>query len=328
MRVWTVLLLLSAATLLCAPTCMGGKAPDVRIELTYPAGKSPKVFTSGWLFGAKATADGKDISRKVQWSGTGKFAPAKGTRSRPTFRRPGSNSIVLSVEHAGERFSKKFAVNAVSPDKYAAVGDMVICPSDSHGCPSCPHSVKGHIAKGSPNILVRGKPAARKGDGGHHASCCGPNTFKIAGGDLSVLIDGKPAARKGDKTQHCGGIGQIGTAGGQNGTEVFSGPAGPSTLSLTINGSVVGGAMSSTQAGVRSSGSISGSYDRKTGKINARVTGTTRITMNGSSGGSTWSGPLTGRRVDDEVTGTFEMTVRAGDQTMSDTIPVKLRKVN
>lgn len=188
------------------------KPPDVVLELTYPAGKSPKVFTAGWLFGAKCVVEGKDLSSKVAWSGTGTFKPSAGSTSRPSFSRAGANRIVLTVDANGQKVSRSFSVTAVSPENYAAVGDGAVCQADAHGCPACPHLVAGPILQGSPHVLVRGKPAARVGDPGTHGGqgcCCGPNTYKIVGGDPDVLIDGKPAARFGDETQHCGGMGKV-----------------------------------------------------------------------------------------------------------------------
>jgi uncharacterized Zn-binding protein involved in type VI secretion len=331
MRVYSIILVLAFfAALGLMLTDANAAPPQVAIQLTYPSGQSPKVFTTGWLFGAKATVGGKDISNQVKWSGSGKFSPSKGPLSRPSFKKPGANTIVLSVDYAGKHFSKKFSIKAVSPDKYAAMGDFVTCPSDAHNCPACPHSVKGTINQGSPQVLVRGKPAARKGDGGHHTSCCGPNTFKISEGDSGVLINGKPAARKGDTTTHCGGVGQINNAQAHQGAEeVFSGPAGPSSsLKLIIVNSVVKGEMTATQPGVRSSGTISGSYDRKSGKITAQIKGSTRVSIGGESGGSTWSGPLNAKRTGDVISGTFTMTVRSGSTSMSDNVPVKLKKTN
>ena len=42
------------------------EAPQVNLELTYPVGPSPKVFDSGWVFGARCivnagTREEKDI---------------------------------------------------------------------------------------------------------------------------------------------------------------------------------------------------------------------------------------------------------------------------
>ncbi len=186
------------------------------LQLTHPAGQSPKVFTSGWVFGAKCiinpgTEDEKDVSDQVKWSGSGNFDPEQGEQSRPTFKGEGENYITLTYENGDESFSNTFRVNAVSPENYAYVGAKAFCPSDSHGCPACPHAVAGPIATGSPNVFVNGQPAARQGDTGTHVEmlCCGPNTFTIVEGDSEVLINGKPAARFGDQTQHCGGTGSI-----------------------------------------------------------------------------------------------------------------------
>ena len=195
--------------------------PDIQVSLTYPAGKSPKVFTRGWVFGARCivnpgTKEQSDISGDVRWKGTGTFKPDRGPLSRPVFNSPGTNHITLYVEKNGKVvFEKTFIVEAVDPEGYARLGDKAFCPLDNHGCPACPHPVTGPIMSGSPNVLIDGKPAARVGDVGQHAACCGPNTYVIKTGDLNVLIDGKPAARLGDQTQHCGGMGKIITAFGK-----------------------------------------------------------------------------------------------------------------
>ncbi len=188
---------------------------DIQISLTYPAGDSPKVFTKGWVFGARClvgpiTRKQTDISADVRWKGTGTFTPDRGPLSRPVFNGPGTNHITLYVERDGRTVSEKtFTVEAVDPKGYASIGSIAHCPNDTHGCPACPHSVKGPIQSGSPNVLIDGKPAARVGDPGIHAACCGSNTFVITTGDPNVLIDGKPAARMGDQTKHCGGAGSI-----------------------------------------------------------------------------------------------------------------------
>jgi uncharacterized Zn-binding protein involved in type VI secretion len=209
MRVLAVLLSLLLPML--APDSAQAKAPPVvRFELTHPAGASPKVFTEGWIFGAKLTVNGKDYSEKVRWSGTGTFKPAVGVTSHPTFQAAGTNTITLAVTVNKQEITKSFQVDAVSPTNYVGVGDLALCSADAHStCPGCPHSVQGPITAGSSLVQVRGKSAARKGDPGMHASCCGPNRFTILEGDPEVLIEGKPAARFGDKTKHCGGIGRI-----------------------------------------------------------------------------------------------------------------------
>ncbi|MDP2728859.1 MAG: PAAR domain-containing protein [Dehalococcoidales bacterium] len=186
---------------------------DVTLALTYPAGRSPNVFTSGWVFGArclvKKGGGEEELSHLVKWSGTGSFNPPTGKLSRPVFNSEGANTITLSVEIGGKTHEKTVTVNAVSPAVYASVGTIAHCPADAHGCPACPHPTKGPVITGSPNVLINGKPAARVGDTGVHAACCGPNTFKVTSGDSSVLINGRPAAKIGSTTQHCGGNGTI-----------------------------------------------------------------------------------------------------------------------
>lgn len=193
----------------------------VLLELQYPAGESPKIFTKGWVFGAKCLylsdpeaedAEPEDISGEVNWEGSGAFSPAVGEISRPEFSSEGDNTIILSVNIDGKKITKTYHVEAVSPEGYAHVWSNVICPADAHGCPACPHYVAGPIRTGSPNVTINGQPAARVGDVGQHSECCGTNEFTVAEGDPEVLIDGKPAARDGSKTQHCGGTGSI--AGG------------------------------------------------------------------------------------------------------------------
>lgn len=179
------------------------------LALTYPAGRSPKVFTKGWVFGAKCVVGGKDYSNQVQWSGSGTFNPSTGSRSRPTFEAAGANKITLTVTVNGKLITKSYNVMAVSTEGYARVGDTAKVPADAHGGLTDPMTCIGPIVSGSPNVFIDGRAAARQGDPGVHASCCGPNTFKIAGGDSQVLINGKPAAKIGSKTQHCGGVGRI-----------------------------------------------------------------------------------------------------------------------
>ncbi|NTW28825.1 MAG: hypothetical protein HGA39_05610 [Coriobacteriia bacterium] len=185
------------------------KEAEVTLALTYPVGRSPKVFVSGWVFGASCVIDGKDYSDQVKWSGTGTFGPEVGARSRPVFNGPGSNTITLSVTVNGKTTSKSFSVEAVSSEGYACVGMLAYCPADAHGDPGDPHPVTGPITSGSSNVFINGKAAARVGDTGVHAACSGPNTFTIAGGDSEVLINGKPAAKIGSTTRHCGGTGTI-----------------------------------------------------------------------------------------------------------------------
>lgn len=95
------------------------------------------------------------------------------------------------------------------------VSDIGDVPADGHGCPACPHPAKGPCTAGSPDVFVNGLPAARKGDPGIHAACCGPNTWTAAAGSGTVFINGKPAHRKDDKQTHCGGNGSM-TTGSAN----------------------------------------------------------------------------------------------------------------
>ena len=185
--------------------------PNVELDLLYPVGQSPKVFTRGWVFTASCIdkSSSEWLSDKVEWSGTGSFQPSTGCWSCPTFNGTGSNIITLSITMGSETVKKDFQIEAVSPENYARVGTLAHCPADSHNCPACPHVVTGPVISGSPTVLINGVPAAREGDPGVHSPCCGPQTFVIAEGDPEVLIDGKPAARFGDKTIHCGGVGKL-----------------------------------------------------------------------------------------------------------------------
>lgn len=196
-------------------------AQNIQLILTYPAGKSPRVFTKGWIFGASCmvnpgTREQFDDSGNVRWKGTGTFTPDRGPWSRPVFNGPGTNTITLYVEKDGKIMGEKtFTVQAVDPQGYARIGGMAQCPHYALGCPACPHDVKGPIQSGSPNVFIDGLPAARAGDTGVAGGGCGPANFVIKTGDPNVLIDGKPAARVGDQTQHSGGMGNIITAAGK-----------------------------------------------------------------------------------------------------------------
>ena len=119
--------------------CAGGNK-NVTLELTYPAGESPKVFTDGWIFGARcilksSTGKVEDLSGQVRWDGTGTFKPVVGMQSRPVFQKTGKNTIKLTVIVDGEEITKDFTVDAVSPDNYAHVGDFGDCPADTHDGP-------------------------------------------------------------------------------------------------------------------------------------------------------------------------------------------------
>jgi uncharacterized Zn-binding protein involved in type VI secretion len=186
-----------------------GDKDSASLVLTYPAGRSPNVFTTGWVFGARCSIDDKDYSDQVQWSGSGSFAPDTGSRSRPSFNSEGANTITLSVTVDKKEYSKTFSINAVSSEGYACVNMNVKCPSYSQGCIGCPHTAIGPITHGSSHVFINGMPAARVGDGGVMAPVCGPCDFTITSGDSSVLIDGKPAARIGSQITSSGGVGKI-----------------------------------------------------------------------------------------------------------------------
>ncbi len=91
----------------------------------------------------------------------------------------------------------------------ARLSDIALVNGDAHGCSVCPHVASGPIISASVNVFINGLGAARKGDPGIHAVCCGPNTFTINAGSDNVYVNGKPLARMQDETKHCGGNGKI-----------------------------------------------------------------------------------------------------------------------
>ena len=192
---------------------------NVMLQLTHPAGKSPMVFTSGWVFGVECLyvpmdmveaedAEPVDLSAKVEWTGSGSFHPKVGAVSHPHFNGSGTNTIKLKIHVDDREITKTVTVFAISPSNYAHVGSR-IKGQCNHGCPACPHFVEGVINRGSPTVIIDGKPAARVGDGGSHVGCCGPNTFTLVEGNKKVLIDGKPAVTFGSKVETCGGTGVV-----------------------------------------------------------------------------------------------------------------------
>ncbi len=188
---------------------------ELKPELTFPAGNSPKVFNRGWIFGAEfiitdESGNEIDLSDKIQWSGTASFNPATGKSSHPLFNTVGGNKIILTVQYEGKTYKGEYPVTTVDVGNYAFQGCKAFCPADAHGGPSDPLPVVGPIIEGSPLILINGHPAARVGDMGVHAVCTGANSYTISTGDYDVLIDGRPAARFGlSQTIHCGGRGEI-----------------------------------------------------------------------------------------------------------------------
>ena len=190
-------------------------ATDLKPELTFPAGNSPKVFNKGWVFGASfsitdVNGNTIDLSDKVTWSGTASFNPSTGKLSHPSFNTIGSNKIILKASYEGKTYKGEYNVITVDVEKYAHVGSMAFCPADVHIGPYGPMQVIGPILQGSPNVFINGLPASRVGDIGMHTICIGPNSFTVSSGDNEVLIDGKPAAMfESSQTQHCGGTGHI-----------------------------------------------------------------------------------------------------------------------
>jgi len=182
--------------------------------LTFPLGESPSVLDKGWLFGARCILDAgtdkeRDLTARIEWSGSGSFSPGTGAESRADFVAPGKNTIVLKVRDGESELMKEFSIHAVPSAKYAHVGSTAMCPADVHGCPGCPHPVVGQVFTGSTDVLIDGLPVACVGDSGLHSACCGVNRFVISEGDDQVLLHGKPIATLGSKTTHCGGTGSI-----------------------------------------------------------------------------------------------------------------------
>jgi uncharacterized Zn-binding protein involved in type VI secretion len=291
-------------------------ADKVQIDLTYPNGPSPKVFTVGWTFGAKAVLDpgtpqAKDISSQVKWSGSGIFSPKTGAVSHPSFSKAGKQTIVISVTVDKKVYKREFTIETVIP-KHATVGDQGLCSADSHGCPACPHVVIGPIKTGNPKVKINGKPVACVGDTGIHRACCGPNTFRIVSGDPDVKVDGKCVAKHGDKTQHCGGVGIVvdkslvlstkysgSFSGGASGKASFTVDAGKVVGTFTGGHASEGGGVVNVElkgtynaASGEASGTMSGTatyvgLDKKT--ATAKVKGTFKGQTNGNTFGGTWS---------------------------------------
>lgn len=318
-----LLTLLFCITVVCPLTA----ADKVDIQLTYPNGKSPKVFTTGWKFGAKAilnpgSKDAKDLSKQVQWSGSGIFSPKVGAVSHPAFAQAGPNTIELSVKLGNETFTERYTIQTVSSERYATVGDKALCSADSHGCPACPHTVIGPIKTGSSTVKINGKPAARVGDTGTHEACCGSNTFKIVSGDPDVLIDGRPAARLGDKTAHCGGIGKIVDASitisnKYNGT--FSGSASGKSQFTIASGSVSGTFIGShgSEGGGSANVTLKGAYNPRSGVAEGTISGTAGyLGLDNKPATARVSGTFTGRTKGKVFKGTWKGSAK-GISTMA-----------
>ncbi len=335
-RISILVIALLLIVCLC-PFVIAQDQDSVKIELTYPNGKSPKVFTVGWTFGAKATLNpgtkgAKDLSKQVKWSGSGVFSPTTGAVSHPAFSQVGNNSIELTVVVNKKKYSEKFTVSTVKPF-HSTVGDKAFCAADAHGCNGCPHPVIGPILTGNAKVKINGKAVACVGDTGKHAACCGPNTFKIISGDPDVKVDGKSVARLDDKTQHCGGTGKIVDhsfliskdfngkfSGGASGKASFSLPPG------VITGTFRGGHL--TEGGGTVTVDLKGAYNPKNGIVKgtmkgkatykgfenktstAPVKGTFKGLVKGNTFKGTWIATASGI-IDKRVSGAFS-TVRKG----------------
>lgn len=317
----TRLSMLAITLLLVTCACSLAFSEDkVSIELTYPNGSSPKVFTTGWTFGAKATINpgtkgAKDISKQVKWSGSGLFNPGTGAKSHPLFTREGDNTIELSVVVGKKKYSEKFEISAVKPN-HATIGDKAYCAADAHACMACPHPVIGPIVSGNSKVRINGKPVACVGDTGVHAACCGPNTFKIVSGDPNVLVDGKPVARKGDKTQHCGGIGKIVDSSFTISTKFsgrFSGGAtGNATFTVepgNVAGKFRGGHAS--EGGGTVNVELDGTYNPKNGSAKGTMTGTaTYVGLSNQTSTASVTGSFKGTTKGNTFKGTWSVTAK------------------
>jgi len=88
---------------------------------------------------------------------------------------------------------------------FARVGDPIQGGPHCHGHPHGPKPSPGLICKGSVKVLIEGMPAARQGDQGYSAQCCGGiGAIVLLRSQAKVLIEGRPAATLGTPTLHCG----------------------------------------------------------------------------------------------------------------------------
>lgn len=168
------------------------------------------------------------------------------------------------------------------------LGDLSLAPLDSHGCPTCPHPSLGPFVTGSTNVRINGRPAARVGDLGLHAACCGTNLFNAAMGSGTVFINGKKAHRMGDVAKHCGGMGV--TISGSS--DVHVGGGWLSAFAQFALGEVIGaatGAVASKLTGPltsKLSGLLSGATSRTSAVVRGAVGGALCGVMNGAVGGA------------------------------------------
>ncbi|WP_314905014.1 PAAR domain-containing protein [Selenomonas artemidis] len=90
----------------------------------------------------------------------------------------------------------------------ARIGDRETGTCDL-GLPDCPHTRNGTNTEASPNVLINGRGAHRRGDTGP-CNCPHGGVFATTGGSGTVFINGKAAVRIGDATT-CGSCGQGGS---------------------------------------------------------------------------------------------------------------------
>jgi uncharacterized Zn-binding protein involved in type VI secretion len=187
--------------------------PGVFFWLRSPHEGSPKILTRGWPMTAHVRVElpgvNGDFGSSIRWEGSGAFYQTRPRIWTPSFSRPGQNFVRLSLQIRERVYSSTFWFQAKDANLYARLGSMAQCHADAHGCPACPHPVRGPLIDGVPDVQIDGKPVARVGHTGVHAACCGPNLYSVAAGDPEILIDGRQAARLGDPTRHCGGVGQL-----------------------------------------------------------------------------------------------------------------------
>jgi uncharacterized Zn-binding protein involved in type VI secretion len=187
--------------------------PGVFFWLRSPHEGSPKILTRGWPMTAHVRVElpgvRGDVGSDIRWEGSGTVSRTGPQTWAPSFPKPGPNFVRLSLQIRERVYSSTFWFQAKDANLYARVGSLAQCPADAHGCPACPHPVRGPLFEGVPDVQIDGKLVARVGDRGIHAACCGPNMFTVTTGDPEILISGRPVPRLRDGTRHCGGVGQI-----------------------------------------------------------------------------------------------------------------------
>lgn len=84
-------------------------------------------------------------------------------------------------------------------------GDFIVDGYHCHGHTHGPQPSPGRIITGATKVFIDGRAAARTGDCGYSAVCCGGvGQIVIMPSGSNVIIEGKPAARVDTPTLHCG----------------------------------------------------------------------------------------------------------------------------